>query len=128
MVSELSEFRKPVPIFSDQNCRYRYFPESESVIGILDRNRYKNRYSPLPTVFFGYRFGSEFSEFKIRNLPKLTAYVPHRPTTSVLQAHTETEQTTHSTPHRHSREAATSLLSAPNHAAVVAARRHPPGK
>jgi hypothetical protein len=63
------EFRKPLPIFPDRNRRYRYF--SESVIGILDRNRYRNLYCPLPTVFFGYRFGSEFTEFKIRNLPKL---------------------------------------------------------
>jgi hypothetical protein len=40
-------------------------------IEIGHRNRYRNRYSPLTTVFFGYRFGSEFTEFKIWNLPKL---------------------------------------------------------
>jgi hypothetical protein len=60
-------------VFSDRNRQYRYFSESESVIGILDQNQYQNRYSPLPIVFFGYRFGSKCTEFKIRNLPKLMA-------------------------------------------------------
>jgi hypothetical protein len=60
MVSEFFGISKTV---------FDFFFRSESSvsvflgIGIGHRNRYRNRYSPLPTVFFGYVLD--------RNLPKL---------------------------------------------------------
>jgi hypothetical protein len=75
-------------IFRNSGNRFRFFPIGIVSIGISrNRNRsYRNRYSPLPTIFFGYCFESEFTEFKIRNLPKLLTSLAQIPN-SQLMAH-----------------------------------------